>query len=193
MADITPVRQNIPLPGSQFLAAVSEYFAQSAGGSVNFQNYFAHEIKEFFLNGPYNVGQSLPQVGVDGLAVFEFNAQIVDVWLFNLVAGSSGNTSIDLKLATSPGGSFSSIFTTPPVINFAAGNNVWVGSVNPSLVGSLYSPSPPYSPPANTTQGVLNSGLTNLVPAWSALRCDLLSVQGGSPQNCGILVHYRPV
>jgi hypothetical protein len=193
MADVNPTRQNIPLPGTQFLAAVSEYIAQSMAGSVNFQNYFAHEEKQFFLNGQYNVGQTLPQLGVDGLAVFEFDAQIIDVWLFNLVAGSSGSTEIDIKVANTSGGSFSSIFTTKPAISYLAGNDAWVGSVDPSLIGPEYSPSPPYSPPSNTTQGVLDGSITNLIPAWSAIRCDLTAVQGGVPENCGILVHYRPI
>lgn len=192
MADVDPVRQNIPLPGTQFLGAVSEFIAQSMAGSVNFQNYFAHECKAFFMNGLYNVGQTLPQTGVDGLQIFEFNAQIIDVWAFNLVAGSSGSTTFDIKVATSSGGSFSSIFTTKPSISYLAGNNAYVGAVNPSLIGPEYSPSPSYSAPSNTTQAVLDSSVTNAIAAWSAIRCDFTAVQGGSPENCGVLVHYRP-
>lgn len=192
MADVNPVRSNIALPGTQFLAAVSEFIAQSMSGSVNFQNYFAHEQKAFFLNGGYNVGQSTPQVGVDGFAVFEFQAQIIDVWLFNLIAGTSGSTSIDVQIATgNPIGSFASIFTTLPAISYLAGNNVWVGSPSPSLIGPAYNPTA-YTPPSNTTQGVLNASNTTTIPAYSGIYCNLQSVQGGSPQNCGIIIHYRP-
>lgn len=191
MADVTPARLNVPLPGTQFRAAVSEFIAQAMAGSVNFINYFQHSEKQFFLNGDYSV-VATPQTGVDGLAVFEFDAQIIDVWMFNLVAGSAGTTELDIKLATASGGSFSSIFTTTPKIAFNAGNNAWVGAVNPSIIGPLYNPSPAYSPPAHTTQPVLDGSITNAIPAWSAIRCDLISTQT-NPENCGILVHYRPI
>jgi len=195
MADVDPVRQDVPLPGTQFLSAVSEFLAQSIAGSVNFINYFQHSEKQFFLNGFYNVSQSFPQSAVDGMAVFEFNAQIIDVWMFNVIAGLSGTTELDILIADSSGGSFTSIFTTTPKISYQAGNYAWVGAVNPSLIGPNYSPSPSYSPPSNTTQPVLNASITNAIPAWSAIRCDLIQAQGGGtsgPQNCGILVHYRP-
>lgn len=191
MADIEPQRVNVPLPGAQFKAAVSEFIAQAMGGSLNFINYFQHSEKQFFLNGDYSVVAGV-QLGVDGLAVFEFDAQIIDVWMFNLVAGSSGTTQLDLKIATTSGGTFTSIFTTKPAISSAAGSNVWVGAVDPSIIGPLYSPSPPYSPPAGTTQPVLDSSLTNAIPAWTAIRLDILTKQNHG-ENCGILVHYRPI
>lgn len=189
--DVPPLRSNIPIPGVQFRAAVSEYLAQSLAGTMNFINYFQHSEKQFFLNGPYSLAPTVPQIGVDGLAVFEFNAQIIDVWMFNLVAGTSGSTSLDLQIATASGGSFTSIFTTLPAISWQAGNNTWVGTPNPALIGSAYTP-PTYTPPLNTTQPVLNSALTNLIPAGTAIQCNLQSVQAGG-ENTGILVHYRPV
>lgn len=59
MADITPLRVTIPLPGSQFLSAVSENLIQSLGGMNNFLAYFAHEKKDFFLNGTYSDRKSV--------------------------------------------------------------------------------------------------------------------------------------
>lgn len=190
MADITPARVTIPLPGSQFLSAVSENLIQSLGGMNNFLAYFAHQTKQFFLNGQYSL-VTVPQTGSDGLVVFEFNAQIIDVWAFNMTAGTSGSTTLDCLVATTPGGSFTSIFTTQPSISYLAGNNTWVGAVNPSLIGSSYSPSPAYSAPVNTTPPVLNSSVTNTIAAWSAMRVDLIAAQAGG-QNCGLLVHFRP-
>lgn len=190
MADITPLRVTIPLPGSQFLSAVSENLIQSLGGMNNFLAYFAHEKKDFFLNGTYSL-VTVPQTAVDGLAVFEFNAQIIDVWMFNMAAGTSGSTTLDCLVATTPGGSFTSIFTTPPSISYLAGNNCWVGAVNPSLIGPAYVPSPSYVAPTNTTAPVLNATVTNSITAWSAMRVDLTASQSGG-QNCGLIVHYRP-
>lgn len=190
MSDVTPARQNIPLPGTQFLGAVSEFIAQSMSGSMNFINYFQHSEKQFFLNGPYSV-VTTPQIGSDGLAVFEFNATIIDVWMFNLVAGTSGTTELDVKVATASGGAFTSIFTTTPKISFLAGNDTWVGAVDPSLIGPSYSPFPAYVPPANTTQPVLNGAITNAIAAWSAIRVSLLGSQVDA-ENTGVLIHYRP-
>lgn len=190
MADVLPIRQTIPIPGSQYLSAVSENLVQSVAGLNNFLAYFQHSEKQFFLNGGYSL-VAAPQTGVDGLAVFEFNAQIIDVWMFNMTAGTSGTTTLDCLVATSSGGTFSSIFTTTPSISYQAGNNVWVGAVNPTLIGNQYSPSPSYAAPANTTQPVLNATITNSIAAWSAIRVDMLAAQAGG-QNCGLLVHYRP-
>ena len=189
--DISPLRSNIPLPGAQFRAAVSEYLAQSLGGTMNFINYFQHSEKQFFLNGPYSFSPVVPETGVDGAAVFEFNAQIIDVWMFNLLAGSSGSIQLDLQLFSSPGGTGNSIFTQQPAISYLAGNNCWVGCPNPALIGNQYSPGP-YTPPLNTTPPILNSSLTNFIAAGSLITCNLQSVQQGG-QNAGILVHYRPI
>jgi len=188
MADVTPSRINLPLPGTQFRAAVSEYIAQTLAGAVNFQNYFAYAQKEFFINGNYSV-VTAPQYGVDGLAVFEFDAQIIDVWMFNLVAGTAGTTELDIQIATSPGGSFTSIFTTTPKISYTAGDNVWVGAPTSATIGPAFT-YPAYSPPSGTTAPVLNAGVTTLIPAFTAVRLDILSSQT-NPQNAGILLHYR--
>jgi hypothetical protein len=201
MSDIVPLRSNIQLQSTQFRSAVSEYLAQSLGQMNNFISYFQHSEKQFFLNGDYSL-VSTPQTESDGLVVFEFNAQIIDVWLFNYVAGSAGTTQVDILVSQTAAsanggsgtasGSWTSIFTTKPSISFNASHPAWVGAVSPSLIGSQYSPSPSYSPPSNTVQPVLNASVTNLIPRWTAMRLDLITSQT-HPQNCGALVHYRPV
>lgn len=191
MADVPPIRQNIPIPAVQFTAAVSENLAQSLAGENNFINYFQIMDKRFNFNGTYG-GVPLPVTAADGLDVFEFNAQIIDVWLFVRAGGTSGNTTIDIELQTYPSGTWTSIFTTLPSINFAAGSYVWVGNPDPTLVGPAYTPTP-YVPPGNTTQPVLNAGVVAAIPAWSAIRCNLTSAQGGVPDGCGVLLRYRPI
>ena len=192
MADVIPVRNNIPIPAVQFLAAVSENLAQTLAAESNFINYFQLDEKRFVCNGNYG-GAVTPFLAVDGISPFEFNSQIIDAWLVIRTAGTAGSTSIDVQLATTPGGSFTSIFTTIPSISWQAGDYTWVGSVNPSLVGPQYNPMPAYSAPANTTAGILNTTITNAIPAWSAIRADLISVQTGNPFTCEMVVRYRPI
>jgi len=190
MADIVPVLNNPQVESVEFNAAVSENMLQTIAGAQTFLNYFSYFQKRFDINGLYSLAPSFPQYGVDGISVFEFNAQIIDVWLFNQIAGSSGSTTVDIQVMASPGGSWTSIFTTQPSISWQAGNDVWVGSVNPSLIGSLYNPLPAYSPPINTTAAVLDSTITNAIPAWAAMRCVLNGAQVGG-QNAGVIVHFR--
>jgi hypothetical protein len=189
--DVVPLRQNIPIPGAQFLSAVSENLIQALAGENNFINYFQYEVKAFFLNGPYYNASPIPQQATDGLAIFEFNSQIIDVWMFNNVAGTSGATELDLLISTTSGGAFTSIFNVQPQITYQAPNYTWVGAPNPTLIGNQYNP-PTYIVPSYTVQPVLNSSITNFIPAQSAIRCDLLSVMQGA-ENCGILIHWRPI
>jgi hypothetical protein len=175
-AIVAPARKLIYYIGSQFRAAVSEELIQRMAAVSNFISLYQHSEKQFFINGPYSI-VTPPQTALDGLAVFEFNAEIIDVWAFNLVAGSSGTTEIDVKIATTPGGAFTSIFSTTPKITSAAGNNVWVGA-----------PGGAYTPPSGTTAPVLSTVNVN---AYSAIRVDILQAQPGG-QNAGVILHYRP-
>lgn len=173
-AIVTPARRMIFLAGMMFRGAVSESFAQRLASGINFINLYQHSEKQFFLNGRYNIAGT-PQLGVDGLVIFDFNAEIINAWMFNLVAGSGGTTELDAKLATASGGSFASIFSTTPKIASTAGANRWVGKDSTAQTG--------------VTKPVLG---TTLIDAGSAIRFDLLQAQTGNPENCGLLLHYRP-
>lgn len=192
MGDVVPERLNIQVPAVQFLAAVSENTQQTQGGTNNFINYFQHCDKRFNFNGDYS-SAPLPIIAADGLDVFEFNSQIIDVWLAVRESGTGGTTEIDIEVSPTPGDPWVSIFTTTPKIQFNAGDYCWVGSVNAPLIGSEYNPAPAYVPPANTVQGVLNGAVTNLITAWSAVRCNLVNSQSGGPDGCFVLLRYRPV
>ena len=192
MADIVPVLNNPQVESVEFNAAVSENMLQTIAGAQTFLNYFTYAQKRFDINGLYSLAPSFPQYGVDGISVFEFNAQIIDVWLFNQIAGSSGSTTVDIQVMASPGGTWTSIFTTQPSISWQAGNDIWTGAVNPALIGSQYNPLPAYVPPPNTTAAVLNSVITDAIPAWTAMRCVLNSAQVGG-QNSGVILHFRNV
>lgn len=154
-------------------AAISEGTFSKIGSMVNFIGHRVYEKKQFFLNGRYRIFGS--QNGIDGLDFFEFDAEIFNVFMFNSVAGSSGTTELDLKIATASGGSFTSIFSTTPKIQSSAGNYAWTS------VGSS---------PSGTTAPVLAAGALTIA-AGTAIRLDCLQVQGGNPENCGLVIHYR--
>lgn len=172
--EIPPVRRNIFVEGARFLSAVSEELIQRLGSSINFINNFQHSEKQFFINGNTSV-IALPYSAIDGQTFFQYDAEIIDVWMFVQFAGSGGTTELDIKRATSSGGAFSSIFTTTPKIQSAAGNFAYihVGSAIP-----------------NTTAPVL--ALTD-VDAGDTLRCDIITSQTGPAVNgTGIVIHYKP-
>ncbi|TXH09419.1 MAG: hypothetical protein E6R04_08265 [Spirochaetes bacterium] len=175
MAEITGVKRYIDELEIKYRAAVSESTFTKIGAMINFLGRKTHEKKDFFLNGRYGVA-STPALGVDGLCVFQFDAEIFAVYMFNHVAGSSGTTELDVKKQTTSGGAYSTIFSTTPKITSAAGNYARVGT------GEVV---------AGCTAPVLTSTPLN-VSAGEALRLDLISAQGGTPENCGIIVHFRP-
>ena len=187
---VTPTRTLVYTPGAQFRSAVSEDLIQRIAGLQNFISLYQHSEKQFFLNGDYS-RVAIPQTGADGLTVFEFDATIIDVWMFNLVAGSAGTTELDIKMATTSGGAFSSIFSTTPKITSAAGNNAWVGNPSVWTTGSAVQDAT-YTVPTGCTRPVLSGGGQTLnVDKYSALRLDILQAQTNG-QNCGLLVHYIP-
>lgn len=174
MSDLAGARKIIQVEETQFQFAVSESFAQKMGQAMNFLSMYQHSEKQFFINGNFS-RVALPFVGIDGLTFFQFDAFIIDVWMFVQNAGSGGTTELDLRLATSSGGAFSTIFSTTPKITSAAGDYAFIH------VGSAV---------ANTTAPVLS---TTNVTAGSALRCHIIDAQTGTAVNgAGIVVHYRP-
>lgn len=176
MAMIPALRKLIDQLEVKYRSSVSESTWAKIGGSLNFIMLTNHQEKQFFLNGPYGE-MGTPNFKLDGLTVFQYDAQIFNVYMFNLVGGSAGTTELDIKIKPQASGSFTSIFSTTPKITSAAGDNKWVG------VGDVI---------ANTTAPVLSSGgLPLSVNAGDGLVLDLLQAQTGG-QNCGALVHYRP-
>ena len=175
MTAITPARSLMDIEELQSRAAVSEATAQKLGANVNFFLQEVYEQKAFYVNGNYSI-LSTPFLGIDGMEFFFTNASLIDAFMFVKTAGSSGSTSLDLKSCSAVGAPFVSVFSTPPAINYQAGNYVWVN------VGSSV---------ANTTAPIFNSAATAL-SAGTALRCDILSVQGGTPLACGIVLRHQP-
>lgn len=177
MADITEERKYIQEEETAYRAAVAESTMNRVGAAINFINKRQYDTKAFFLNG-YYAKVTAPQTAADGFYIFPFDVEVFDAAIFNVVAGSSGTTELDVKVATASGGSFSSIFSTTPKIASSAGANAWV-KVGGSGTG--------------LTAPVLSggTGLFN-INAGSAIRVDKMAVQSGTPENCGIIIYFRP-
>ena len=174
MALVPDLKKYIDLLEIKYKSAVAESTFTKIAGMVNFIGHRTHEKKDFFVNGTYRA--FLGQNGVDGITIFQFDAEIFAVYMFNTVAGSGGTTELDIKKQTASGGAYSTIFTTTPKIDASAGNSVRIGTgetgsgmVAPVLISTPFN-----------------------VSAGEALRVDVLQAQTGDPQNCGIILHYRP-
>lgn len=174
MVDLPDERALIQTEEAQFKFAVSESMFQKTGKSLNFMLNRTHQEKGWYINGNYSF-VSLPFNSVDGFTFFKFDALIVDAFMFVQFAGGGGTTELDIKRATTPGGAFTSIFSTTPKITAAAGNNAW------TYVGGVL---------AGATAPVIS---TTMVNANDALRCDIITTQTGSTVNgCGLVLIYRP-
>lgn len=127
----------------------------------------------FKLNGPFNT-ITLPANGVDTLYRFDKNSEIKDVIFIRETAGSGGSTSINIQVKP-PAGVWTTIFTTQPVIQAAAGSEIGVkkGEVVP-----------------NTTAPVLSSD-PYVVPAGTLMRMNLTSAETGTPNSLSAVVIFN--
>lgn len=158
-------------------SSVSEATWQKIAGMINFIGHRMHQEKVFPINGNYGMLQGLyPINAIDGYAFFEFDAEIFNVWVYNIKAGTSGITELDLKVKPKSSGSFTSIFSTTPKIGPTAPNDTFfeVGDVATGI-----------------TAPVLNGGVPYNVNRGDAIRLDLISAMANA-EHCGIVIHFRP-
>jgi hypothetical protein len=177
MTDLPDELHLIQVEATRFRSAVSEDILQTMGKTSNFLANRTYEEKQFFLNGRYAIVVA-PQTGLDGLVFFQYDAVIIDAWAFNIVPGSGGTTELDIKRATTPGGTFTSIFTTTPKFTSAASAYSWVDALGIVPAGT------------GVTAPVLDPAQLN-VNAGDALRIDKLQNMLGTPENCGIIITFR--
>lgn len=153
--------------------SVSESTFLKMGGAINFMNNRLHQTIKFQLNGVYNqIGT--PLYYIDGMVIFPYDVEIFNAYMYNMIAGSSGTTELDLRLVTAPRNATTSIFSTTPKITSAAGNVAYVG-VGDTVSGC--------TAPIITTANI-NEG--------QGLVFHLLQAQSGSPRSCGIILNFRP-
>lgn len=180
MADLSEERINIQTEETRFRAAVSEAVAQRIGKAINFINKRQYQAKTFQINGMYG-GASVPNLGIDGAWAMFNNSEIVGLLMYNLTAGASGTTTLDLKKITSSGGAATSIFSTKPSLEYTSGDSAFL------LYDFLNSTA--LENPTGATLPILNS--VNL-DAGDLLRVDLIAAQAASAANCGLVLYYRP-
>lgn len=119
MADIVAERLNIQQEETQPQAAVSESTMSRVGGAINFINTKHLYIKEFCVNGKYNIIN--PNLSIDGFLTYPFNFEIIDVVVkLGSATGSSGLSELDLKWKPEASGTWQSIFSTTPKWNSSA-------------------------------------------------------------------------
>jgi hypothetical protein len=67
--------------------------------------------RAFQANGRYS-SATFPQNSIDGVFLAPYNITINSVWIYNLTTGTASVTEYDLKVCTSPGGSFATVLST---------------------------------------------------------------------------------
>jgi hypothetical protein len=173
MANEIPAgRHLIRIPEARYLAAVSESILKRLGAVCNFINTRHIEREKFALNGFYE-----PRAGylaVDGIFIFEFDSEIVNAHIYNLIKGTGGTTELDIKWKPQVGGAWASIFSTTPKIASTVSDYSSCG-VGDSITGFT-------APVLSKTQ----------FAAKDMLRLDLVTCMTGSPVGCGINLHHRP-
>jgi len=190
MSIIAPQRRLVHQEAVQFRAGVSEDVGTRLGANLNLHALRQYDVKEFRLNGQYTLVTG-PQTDVDGFYIFPFDCEIIQVGYYHGVAGSGGTTELDIKIASTSGGPFSSIFSTTPKIQASAGNDVFAlaYAITENTLGQVWAAA---SQPSGVTGAVLSGGAPFLVNAGQAIRLDILSKQTGNPQQTGILIYFRP-
>jgi hypothetical protein len=181
MTNIVGARKNIQEEEVRYKSSVSEAVGFKLGASINFINERQYDTKAFYLNGPYWT-RGAPQYAVDGAICILFDCEIVGCAMFNMIAGTSGTTTLDIRRYTAsntPSGG-ASIFSTKPSISYNAGNY--------AFVFKRFSDNQTLENPSWTTLPVLST--TNL-DAGDMLVADLLTTQNGA-ENCGVILFVRP-
>lgn len=190
MADLTPAKANIQTEEARFRYAVSESLMQKVGAATNFINKRQYDVKDFRLNGPYDI-VAAPQNAVDGIYIFPFDCEIINIAIYNFVPGASGTTELDIKKCASSTASWSTIFTTTPKITSAAvdvdGSYGLSYDITDEDDGQSWAAA---TPGTGVTLGVLSSVPFN-ISAGEAIRMDKIQHMTGA-QNCGLLIYFRP-
>lgn len=175
MADLPSSKLYVQTESTLTREPVSENLVQTNAGSTNFLLDTSIYVAEWKLNGPIKTFSGLTYV--DGIFTFPeaYNWEIFDVAMYGAVMGSGGSTQFNILKASYGSSSFTSIFTTQPVITSAASAGVSVHEGD-SVAGC--------------TAPVLTIKPFPIV-AKDKLRLDVVSVQTGVPRNFGIRCYYR--
>lgn len=171
-----PVQQNImTLDASGNITAawnVDNVTLQVQANELSVKNgYITYEFK---INGIYS-NLNTPD-DYDGMCFFNFNAEIVNIWAYSETPGSGGTTTLDLRVATAPGGSFSSILSTKASFTSASAANSYVDA------NGVVSPGTGVTAPVLTSPNIA---------AGSAMKLFLNAAMTGTAANCGFIVQFK--
>lgn len=128
MADIVAERKMIQQEETKPQAAVTESVMSRVGAGINFINTKHYYIKEYCVNGKYNI--ILPNLSIDGFFTYPWAFEISDLILkLGSATGDGGLSEIDLKWKPEVGGTWQSIFATTPKwdVNAPADSSVRLG------------------------------------------------------------------
>jgi len=178
MAKVSPILNDLYEQELSSGSAASEDTMQKVASSVNFWNAFYEGQRGWFVNGNYSLFNT-PIVGVDGAYGCITNMSVYGITVFNLVAGSSGNTELDIQVNPAVGGSYS-LFSTKPVLNYQSGNNARI--IMNATTGQVLAQSSFSTLPELAT--------TNLL-AGDLLTLNINQVQNNG-QSCGLVLSLRP-
>lgn len=179
MTNVTPYSALMQTEETRFNSAVSESMVQKMAGAVNFLTLNSGPFPEFHIDNYSSLTAPVPAIG--GLYYCFQDAIINNVFAYVKVPGNSGNTTMDVLASSAYGSPFVSIFTAStgaPAFSYLTGNYPFVTAVNNIIFPNVRPPT------------LLNN--PTIITAGSIIRCDLLSIQGGSPSGCGIVLQYLP-
>lgn len=181
MADPIPEERTLIYPQeTDYRSSVSQALLYKLGAMLNFLNKRHIETKRFQVNGNYGpaVIGALPFLAIDGAEPFLFNAEIVNIFIWNRIKGSAGTTSLDLKWKAKGGVTWESVFAGAggvlPSFGAAASNYDMCG-IGEAVTGFTA---------AKPNKIQFNSG--------DQLRMDLISSMTGNPNGAELIVFYRP-
>lgn len=170
MANVPELKEYIQLESVLTREPLGEFLEQGMGGSINFllsRNAFEQIYK---ING--NVRFFNTKLSVDDLWIVPFDCTILDVIFYQKTPGTSGTTQVDITRATTPGGSFTSIFSTKPAVDSTAAARSWC-AIGQTVTGF-------------TAPVLVGSPAAYNVNKYDGLSWDILSVQNGNPQDIAI-------
>ena len=178
MTDVNLARENIQIEEVQYRASISEAVGTKLGGSINFINEKQYDTHSFLLNGPYALGAG--SIGTDGIFPVLYNMELIAVTFFNVTAGLSGTTTLDVHWLSSSGVDQGSIFGTKALIDQSAANNAYaIKGIKSDIADS------------SGTGIALPTMVKTEFDAGNALRLDLDTAMFQA-NNAGLLIHFRP-
>jgi len=178
MAKVPPAKIDLYEQEIKAGAAASEATMQRIASSVNFWNAFYEGQRAWFLNGRYSAFGT-PQYNVDGAYPCVTDMELYGFCMYNLVAGSSGFTELNV-IVHPPSGSPFSLFTVTPKIPHTSGNNARM-IINVSTNTTV----------AQSTFVTLPTFAVTTFAAGTLLTLDMPHAQAGG-ESCGLVLALRP-